>query len=84
MAASVTPPPAVEKLLSDLPYRFSNLKYFMEALRAAGSGYNISSSPVAVDGHKRLAQVGSTVMKAAILSDWYNSGAELGSCEYMR
>lgn len=62
-----------------LPYQFSDPRYFMEAMRAAGSGYNVSSKPVTVDGHKRLAQVGSTVMKAAILGDWYLSGADLGS-----
>jgi hypothetical protein len=79
MAATVVPPPPVELVLSRLPYRFSDPRYFMEAMRAAGSGYNIGSKFLAVDGHKRLAQVGSTVMKAAILGDWYKSGADRGS-----
>lgn len=47
----------------------------MEALRAAGSGYNLSSRPMPIDGHKRLAQVGDAAIKAAILGDWYHSGA---------
>jgi len=50
----------------------------MEALRAAGSGYNVNSQPVPIDGNKRLARVGSHIMKTAILSDWYASGAERG------
>jgi hypothetical protein len=79
MAASVEAPPAVERLLSKLPYQFSDRRYFMEAMHAAGSGYNNRSKPFAADGHKRLAQVGSAVMKSAILSDWYKSGAERGS-----
>ena len=76
MASGFTPPPAVELLLANIPYQFSEPRYFVEALRAAGSGYNLSSRPVPVDGHKRLAQVGGAVMKAAVLSDWYMSGTE--------
>ena len=71
-------PPAVERLLSKLPYKFSDRGYFMEAMQAAGSGYNNRSKPLPADGHKRLAQVGSAVMKSAVLSDWYKSGAERG------
>ena len=79
MDASVPAPLAVERFLSKLPYQFSDRRYFMEAMQAAGSGYNNRSTPLPADGHKRLAQVGSAVMKSAILTDWYKSGADRGS-----
>lgn len=50
----------------------------MEALRAAGSGYNMPQSSNSIDGNKRLAHVGDAVTRAVVLDDWYISGAERG------
>jgi hypothetical protein len=68
----------MNQILTALNYHFSNPLYLAEALRAAGSGYNINPSVTAIDGHKRLAHVGSAVMKAAVLSAWYTSNAQRG------
>ena len=78
MAATIETPPEMMQVSSALSYRFSNLMYPAEALRAAGSGCNMNRCSTAVNGHKRLAHVGSAVMKAAVISDWYVSGAQRG------
>lgn len=84
MATPIVTPPAMNQVLAALGYQFSNPLYLAEALRAAGSGYNINPGPTAIDGHKRLALVGSAVMKTAVLSDWYRSDAQRGGCAYSK
>jgi hypothetical protein len=84
MATPVAMPPAMNQVQSALDYQFSNLLYLAEALRAAGSGYNMNPSITAIDGHKRLALVGSAIMRAAILSQWYTSGAQRGWWPYFK
>lgn len=70
---------AVNDMQLQLGYDFQNRNYLLEALRAAGSGLNLSHSHVTVDGNKRLAQLGSVAMRMVILGDWYKSGAARGT-----
>ena len=78
VAQMATAPEPVEQLQSILTYRFANPRYLIEALRAVGSGYNMSQSSNSIDGNKRLAHVGDAVTRAVVLDDWYISGAERG------
>ena len=82
MATPIATPLSINQVLVALGYQFSNPLYLTEALRAAGSGYNINPSLVAIDCHKRLALVGSAVMKTAVLSVWYRANAQRGGCAH--
>jgi hypothetical protein len=74
-----TAPQAVDHLQTVLAYQFANPMYLVEALGAAGSGYNINPNTVAIDGNKRLAQLGDAIMKVVVLDDWYASATERGT-----
>ena len=69
---------AVNDIQLRLGYNFQNPGCLLEALKAAGSGLNLSQSHATTDGNKRLAQLGSAAMKMVVLGDWYNSGAARG------
>jgi hypothetical protein len=58
-------PPAVEHLQSTLTYQFTNPRHLLEALRAAGSGYNIYQSRTVIDGNK-AADCSVTVVISAV------------------
>lgn len=75
--------PTVRKLQSKLGYTFKNPQYLWEAVQARGSvshpdevssagterpGAGLHNFP---DGNKRLALLGDTILKLAILEDWY-------------
>ena len=70
---------AVNDIQLRVGYDFQNPGPLLEALRAAGSGLNLSQSHATIDGNKRLAQLGSAAMKMVVLGDWYNSGAARGN-----
>lgn len=46
-------PLTVHDLQDTIDYHFSNSRYLLEALRAAGAGYHGPNSPGAIDGNKR-------------------------------
>jgi ribonuclease III len=83
-APTATPPAAVEHVQSVIGYRFSDSRLLLEALRAAGSGYNMHPSNIAIDGNKRLATLGDAIMKMAVLDEWYASMSERGIAQYNR
>jgi hypothetical protein len=63
---------------SYLTYRHvtSVLSVSLERTGPLGSGYNIHQSSLAIDGNKRLAQLGDAIMKLAVLGNWYASASE--------
>ena len=77
-----TPPPAVEHVQTFLAYRFNNSSLLLEALRAAGSGYNMNQNRTTIDGNKRLATLGDAIMKIIVLDEWYASPSDRGMAQY--
>ncbi|PVH69337.1 ribonuclease III [Cadophora sp. DSE1049] len=58
---------------SILQYRFSNRDLLNEALLAAGASASTKELYSDVQGNKRLALVGDSVLQVAILEPWYDS-----------
>lgn len=75
--------PAVRKLQSRIGYNFKNAQYLWEAVQAPGSivrsgeveGAGTERHSVGFqrfpDGNRRLAVLGDTVLKLALVEDWY-------------
>jgi ribonuclease-3 len=64
-----------------IQYRFSNLDLLNEALLAAGASESSKHIQGDIQGNKRLALVGDTVLQQAILEPWYSSEESTGECE---
>ena len=60
---------AVNDIQLRLEYNFQNSGCLLKALRAAGSGLNLSPSHATIESNKRLAQLNSASMKMIVLSD---------------
>ena len=83
--------PTVRKLQSKLGYTFKNPQYLWEAVQARGSVSHPDEVPSAgterhsaglqkfPDGNKRLALLGDTILKLAILEDWYKGQESRGT-----
>jgi dsRNA-specific ribonuclease len=67
-----------------LQYHFSNRELLEEALLAAGA--SVSSKDVQGDaqGNKRLALLGDSVLREAVLEPWYSSEESTGECKYVK
>ena len=76
-----TPLNAINDVQAILGYDFRNPQLLLEALKTAGSGFNLRQGSAGLDGNKRVAQVGSAILKLAILDDWYHSGATRGNAD---
>ncbi|KAM0797066.1 ribonuclease III domain-containing protein [Usnea florida] len=75
--------PTVRKLQSKIGYTFKNPQYLWEAVQAPGSVLHPDEVPSSgtdrhgaglqkfPDGNKRLALLGDTILKLALLEDWY-------------
>ena len=75
--------PTVRKLQSKIGYTFKNPQYLWEAVQAPGSGIHPDEVLGAgterhsvgfqkfPDGNKRLAMLGDTTLKLALIEDWY-------------
>ena len=82
--------PTVRKLQSKIGYTFKNPQYLWEAVQAPGSVLHpdeVPSSgtdrhsaglPKFPDGNKRLALLGDTILKLALLEDWYKGQESRG------
>lgn len=73
-----TPTSSAQEVQSILDYHFSNPQLLLEALKAAGAGFNSQHAVAARDGNKRLAQVGSILLKTILTDEWYMSYTERG------
>ena len=80
MAASIS------KAEHILQYHFRDRLILWEALQATGNNRTYVGTRRFTDGNKRLALLGDTVMKTALLEDWYDGvgsrGKELSGCTY--
>lgn len=56
-----------------LQYHFSNSELLEEALLAAGAAASSKHIEGDVQGNKRLALLGDSVLQEAVLEPWYNS-----------
>ena len=75
--------PTVLKLQSKLGYTFKNPHYLWEAVQAPGSILHPDEVPSAglqnfPDGNKRLALLGDTILRLALLEDWYKGQESRG------
>ena len=82
--------PTVRKLQSKLGYTFKNPQYLWEAVQAPGSVLHPDEVPSAgTEGHsaglqkfsggnKRLALLGDTILRLALLEDWYKGQESRG------
>jgi len=52
-----------------LGYQFSDRRILLEALGAAGSGFNLSHNQSAKEGNERLALMGDAILKVIVLDD---------------
>ena len=67
---------------SILKYQFSNRDLLNEALLAAGASTSSKDIQGGVQGNKRLALLGDSVLQEAVLEPWYNSNESTGKCKY--
>lgn len=72
----MTPTVAVEDVQTILGYQFNNRELLLEAIKASGSGLNLGHNRSAMEGNKRLAQVGDAVMRLVLFDEWYLSGTK--------
>ena len=69
---------SVEEVQSILGYKFERPQLLLEALKTAGTGFSSPHILAGRDGKKRLAQVGSTLLKIIITDEWYFTGKDRG------
>lgn len=86
--------PTVRKLQSRIGYNFRNAQYLWEAVQApgsivrsgevegAGTGRHSVGFQRFPDGNRRLAVLGDTVLKLALVEDWYRGEAVRGMATY--
>lgn len=60
-------------------YTFNDTSIVWEAMQAAGSGVRLVGNRRIPDGNKRLAVLGDTILKLAIIEEWYNGGEARGN-----
>jgi hypothetical protein len=77
-----SPTATAQQVQEKLGYQFTSSHLLLEALKAAGAGFDRQHSARALDGNKRLAQVGSAVLKTILADEWYNSGEGRGTLKY--
>ena len=75
-APKMSPIIAVDGVQSILSYQFNNRELLLEAIKASGSGLNLGHNRSALEGNKRLAQVGDAVLRLVLFDEWYSSGTE--------
>ena len=56
-----------------ISYQFRNASFILEALQAPGSSINFIAGRSVPDGNRRLALLGDSVIKTALLDAWYPS-----------
>jgi len=61
-----------------LQYRFSNHELLDEALLAAGAPASSKEIEGEVQGNKRLALLGDSILQVAVLEPWYSSEKSTG------
>lgn len=93
MAAALLMAPTVRTAQIKLGYNFKNALYIWEALQAPGSivrsaevqGAGTVRHSVAFkrfpDGNRRLAVLGDTVLKMALVEDWYKGDGNRGMAD---
>ena len=59
-----------------LHYEFRNRQLLVEALSGAGLGMGLNQTAASLDGNKRLAKIGSEILKVIVLDDWYRAGSD--------
>lgn len=59
-------------------YRFREQLILWEAMQAAGSNVRSAGDRVFVDGNKRLAVIGDTVLQLVLAERWYSGGSVRG------
>lgn len=62
-----------------IAYQFNDPSRLTEALQAPGALIIYAGAPALPDGHKRMALLGDTVMKLALLDHWYGGGGSRGN-----
>jgi ribonuclease-3 len=67
---------------SILKYQFSNRDLLDEALLAAGASASSKDIHGDVQGNKRLALLGDSVLQESVLEPWYSSNESTGKCTY--
>jgi ribonuclease-3 len=66
-----------------LQYHFSNRELLDEALLAAGASVSRKDVQGDAQGNKRLALLGDSVLREAVLEPWYSSEESTGECRYV-
>jgi len=64
---------------STIGCKFKDSSIVWEAMQAAGSGVFLIGDRRIPDGNKRLAVVGDTILKLALVEEWYNGGEPRGN-----
>jgi ribonuclease-3 len=67
-----------------LQYQFSNHDLLYEALLAAGASKSAKNIEGNKQGNKRLALLGDSVLREAILEPWYQTEESIGKCICLR
>ncbi|KAI0120741.1 hypothetical protein BJ170DRAFT_646590 [Xylariales sp. AK1849] len=75
---SFGPPECIVTLQSNLKYTFTGTGHLLEALRAPGSGFNGPHNHHGTEGYRRLAQLGESLVRVAIIEESYARGLDRG------
>lgn len=68
----------VQAGMNIIGYTFNDHLILWEALNAAGSNIMGAGGRVFLDGNKRLALLGDSILKSALLDNWYITGQTRG------
>ena len=77
-------PEYIQVLQASLDYNFTNMRYLVEALRAPGSGFNTHQNQHGVDGYRRLAQLGESLVQSVVIDDCYHRDMERGQMSELK
>lgn len=68
----------LEAVQDIIGYQFNERLILWEAMQAAGSMVRSAGDREFVDGNKRLAVIGDTVLQLVLAESWYGSGTSRG------
>ena len=74
---------SIRKVQTIIDYQFVDTLKLWEALQAAGSPVRIIGGRNVPDGQKRLAMIGDSVLKLALIGHWYNGNDARGENDFL-
>lgn len=74
---------SISDLASKIKYHFTNKELLQEALLTAGNDHSCNAVEVGKPANKRLALLGDTVLRLAIVDHWWEQGDSSRRMRYL-